>query len=63
MGTKLAEVEGRESPVLVTSGGRVLMVVAAAPTALEARDKALAAVGKVRCADLFNRTDIGHWIF
>ena len=63
MGTKLAEVEGRESPVLVTSGGRVLMVVAAAPTALEARDKALAAVGKIRCANLFNRTDIGHWIF
>ena len=63
MGTKFAEVEGRESPVLVTSGGRVLMVVAAAPTALEARDKALAAVGKIRCANLFNRTDIGHWIF
>lgn len=63
MGTKLSAADGQDEPVLVTSGGRVLMVVAAAPTALEARDKALAAVGKIRCGNLFNRTDIGHWIF
>ncbi|MGN0202381.1 MAG: phosphoribosylamine--glycine ligase [Candidatus Cryptobacteroides sp.] len=63
MGTRAVSAEDREHPVLVTSGGRVLMVVASAPTAPEARDKALAAVGKIRCDNLFNRTDIGHWIF
>lgn len=46
---------------LVTAGGRVLMVLAAAPTVAEAREKALAAVEKIDCDNLFHRTDIGHW--
>lgn len=46
---------------LVTAGGRVLMVLAQAPTLAEAHAKALAAVEKVDCDNLFHRTDIGHW--
>lgn len=46
---------------LVTSGGRVLMVLAGAPTLSEARDKALDAVNSIDCDNLFHRTDIGHW--
>lgn len=46
---------------LITAGGRVLMVLAAAPTVAEAREKALAAVEKIDCGNLFHRTDIGHW--
>ena len=46
----------------VTSGGRVMMVTASAPTLKEARDKALSAVDKIRCDNLFHRTDIGHYV-
>ena len=46
----------------VTSGGRVLMVVASGTDLREARDKALEAVKKIRCENLFYRTDIGHWV-
>lgn len=56
MGTKFAD--GR----LVTSGGRVMMVVASGLDFKAARDKALEAVGKVKCDNLFYRTDIGHWV-
>ena len=67
MGTSLALLgEGHEDfdgtgRSLVTSGGRVLMVLAGAPTLSEARDKALGAVNSIECDNLFHRTDIGHW--
>ena len=48
---------------LVTNGGRVLMVLASAPDLKSAHDKALEAVSKVDCDNLFHRTDIGHWAF
>lgn len=41
------------------NGGRVLMVIGFADTLRQAHDKALEAVGKIRCADLFWRRDIG----
>lgn len=44
---------------IATSGGRVLMVVGSADTLQQARDKALAAVGKIECGNLFFRRDIG----
>ena len=53
MGT--AEKEGRT----VTAGGRVLMVIGSGETLVEARDRALGAVGKIRCGNLFYRRDIG----
>ena len=46
----------------VTAGGRVLMVVASGTDLKEARDKALEAVRKIKCGNLFYRTDIGHWV-
>ena len=46
----------------ITAGGRVLMVVASGADLKEARDKALAAVKKIKCENLFYRTDIGHWV-
>lgn len=57
MGTKRDD-EGR----LVTSGGRVLMVCASGETLRAARDKALEAVSKIRCDNLFYRKDIGHQV-
>lgn len=53
MGT--SEKDGR----LVTSGGRVLMVIGSGDTLQQAHDKALAAVGKIKCENLFYRRDIG----
>ena len=50
------------SPEFLTSGGRVLMVVGSGKDLREARDKALAAVRKIKCENLFFRTDIGHWV-
>ena len=67
MGTSLAQLgEGHEDfdgsgRSLVTSGGRVLMVLASADTLQEARDKALETVSLIDCDNLFHRTDIGHW--
>ena len=55
MGTKKEE-------SYVTAGGRVLMVVASGADLKEARDKALEAVKKINCENLFYRTDIGHWV-
>ncbi len=46
----------------VTSGGRVLMVVGSGEDLKQARDKALAAVGRIECDNLFYRRDIGHWV-
>ncbi len=55
MGTK------REGERLLTSGGRVMMCVAKAPTLAEARDAAYADIARIRCGNLFFRKDIGHW--
>jgi phosphoribosylamine--glycine ligase len=44
---------------LLTSGGRVLMVVGKGKDLNEARTKALEAVKKIECENLFYRTDIG----
>lgn len=46
---------------VITAGGRVMMVTASGETLSQARDRALAAVGKIRCDILFHRTDIGHY--
>ncbi|MCQ2165525.1 MAG: phosphoribosylamine--glycine ligase [Bacteroidales bacterium] len=43
----------------VTAGGRVMMVVCTADTVAEARAKANREVGKIKCDNLFHRTDIG----
>ncbi len=67
MGTTLKKLgEGHESydkagHSLVTNGGRVLMALASAPDLKSAHGKALEAVSKVDCDNLFHRTDIGHW--
>ena len=45
-----------------TAGGRVLMVVASGTDLKDARDRALAAVEKIHCENLFYRRDIGHWV-
>lgn len=44
---------------LVTSGGRVLMVVGKGKSLRDARDKALSAVESIKCDGLFYRRDIG----
>jgi len=48
---------------VLTAGGRVLMVVGLGKDLAEARDKARAAVGKIRCDSLFHRNDIGYQAF
>ena len=48
----------REGKIL-TSGGRVLMPVATAPTLAEARSEAMKAVKAIDCGALFVRSDIG----
>ena len=53
MGTKVQNGE------TLSVGGRVLMVIANAPTLKEARRKAMAEVEKIDCEGLFYRTDIG----
>ncbi|MGN1210236.1 MAG: phosphoribosylamine--glycine ligase [Candidatus Cryptobacteroides sp.] len=49
----------RREGELVTSGGRVLMVVASGNSLKDAHDKALAAVESISCENLFWRRDIG----
>lgn len=44
---------------LVTAGGRVLLVMAKAPTLQEAYEQAYRDVAKIKCGHLFYRTDIG----
>lgn len=67
MGTSLKKLgDGHEAfdkagHSLVTNGGRVLMVLASAPDLKSAHDKALSAVERIGCENLFHRTDIGHW--
>lgn len=43
---------------LVTSGGRVIVVVATAPTVAEARERVYANVGRIQFKDAYYRTDI-----
>lgn len=54
MGTKM------ENGKFYTNGGRVLFVVAKGKTLAEAKEKALADVKKIKCDNLFYRSDIGH---
>ena len=58
MGTKIDEAGN-----LVTNGGRVLFAVANGKTLAEANKKALALVEKIKCENLFHRTDIGAKAF
>jgi len=44
-----------------TNGGRVLFVVEKADTLLKAREMALEDISKIKCDNLFYRTDIAHW--
>ena len=53
MGTALKDVK------YVTSGGRVMIVVCEAPSLREAQQKAAQEVAKIKCENLFHRTDIG----
>ena len=48
---------------LVTAGGRVMIVVASAPTLREAQMKACEEIAKIECDNLFHRTDIGAKAF
>lgn len=57
MGTALKDGE------LVTAGGRVMIVVASAPTLKEALMKAREDIAKIECDNLFHRTDIGAKAF
>lgn len=57
MGTAVSQ--GR----LVSSGGRVMIVVCSAPTLAQAREKARREVEKICCDDLFHRSDIGDKAF
>ena len=57
MGTAMKDGE------LVTAGGRVMIVVASAPTLKEAQMKAREDIAKIECDNLFHRTDIGAKAF
>ena len=57
MGTAMKDGE------LVTNGGRVMFVVASAPTLREAQQKAMEDVKRIECDNLFHRTDIGAKAF
>lgn len=57
MGTAMKEGE------VVTAGGRVMIVVASAPTLQEAQMKAREDIAKIECDNLFHRTDIGNKAF
>ncbi|MEE0916097.1 MAG: phosphoribosylamine--glycine ligase [Alistipes sp.] len=48
---------------IVTAGGRVMIVVCKADTLAAAHAKANAEVEKIKCDNLFHRTDIGHKAF
>ena len=58
MGTK-ADEKGR----ILTNGGRVMIAVAKAPSLPEALEKANAEVAKIKCDNLFHRSDIGRKAF
>ena len=48
---------------IVTAGGRVMIVVASAPTLEEAQMRARKDIEKIECDNLFHRTDIGAKAF
>ena len=48
---------------LVTAGGRVMIVVASAPTLEAAQQKARQEIAKIECDNLFYRSDIGNKAF
>jgi phosphoribosylamine--glycine ligase len=50
----------RQGNQLVTSGGRVLGVSAAAPSLDEALDRAYQAMGEIQFEGMYYRRDIGH---
>lgn len=50
---------GSKDGKIITSGGRVLMVVGFGKNLKEAHSKALDAVGQIKCENLFYRRDIG----
>ena len=47
----------------ITAGGRVMIVVCEAPTLREAQQKAAAEVAKIKCDNLYHRSDIGDKAF
>lgn len=61
MGTTIKKSSDLSEGRCYTNGGRVMMVLAHASTLREAHDKALEAISKIHCDNLFYRTDIGHW--
>ena len=48
---------------VITSGGRVLMVVSSGKDLADAREKVYAEVRKISCDNLFYRNDIAHLAF
>jgi phosphoribosylamine--glycine ligase len=48
---------------LVTNGGRVLMLVIGGLDLADARERVYREVAKVRCDNLFHRSDIAHCAF
>ena len=55
MGTK------NENSLLKTNGGRVMMCIATGKDIAAAREKVYAEIAKIKCDNLFHRTDIAHW--
>ena len=53
----------RKDGELVTAGGRVMIVVASAPSLEEALKKARQEIANIECDNLFHRTDIGAKAF
>lgn len=53
----------RKDGELVTAGGRVMIVVASAPSLKEALTKARKEIANIECDNLFHRTDIGAKAF
>ena len=53
----------RKDGKYITAGGRVMIVVCSAPTLAEAQLKAKAEVEKIKCDNLFHRSDIGNKAF
>jgi phosphoribosylamine--glycine ligase len=53
----------RKDGELVTAGGRVMIVVASAPSLEEALNKARKEIANIECDNLFHRTDIGAKAF
>ena len=55
MGTK------NDNGILKTNGGRVMMCIATGKDIAAAREKVYAEIAKIKCNNLFYRTDIAHW--